>query len=290
MPNGILVNNQLYRRQTCTAWWSEKDMVRLIEMTGALVNRFMRYQGEVALLIVETAKAPFLGRIRWRLVGRQVVAIGFGSQLVVIVTGAFTGAVFAAQSYFKFSQYGIESTVGAVVSISMCRELGPVLTGLMVSGRVGAAMAAEIGTMKVTEQIDALRSMGVHPIDYLVVPRAIAIMLSMPLLVAEAIGFGMLASHLIAVVGFKIPGAWYMRHVIEHTELIDIAIGMIKGFVFSVLIVMISCHQGLTASNGAVGVGKGTTSAVVISSLTLLIFNFFLSLILNYMSPLGTSG
>jgi phospholipid/cholesterol/gamma-HCH transport system permease protein len=115
-------------------------------------------------------------------------------------------------------------------------------------------------------------------------------MVSMPLLVAEAIGFGLLASHLIAVYGFRIPSAWYNYHLILHTHLIDIGIGMIKGFVFSILIVMISCHQGLAASNGAVGVGKGTTSAVVLSSLVLLIFNFFLSLILNYLSPLGTSG
>lgn len=240
--------------------------------------------------MVETAKALVLGKVRWRLVGQQVVSIGFGSQLVVIVTGAFTGAVFAAQSYFKFSEFGMDSAVGAVVSISMCRELGPVLTGLMVAGRVGASMAAEIGTMKVTEQVDALRAMGVHPIDYLVVPRTIAIMVSMPLLVAEAIGFGMVASHITVVYGFKVPGAWYMHHVVEHTELIDISIGMIKGFVFSILIVMVSCHQGLRASNGAVGVGKGTTAAVVVSSLALLVFNFFLTLILNYMSPLGPSG
>jgi len=265
-------------------------MVKLIEMTGALMTRFLRYQGEVARLAIETVKALFLGRIRWRLVGQQVVAIGFGSQGVVVVTGAFTGAVFAAQIYFKFTEFGVESAVGAVVSIAMCRELGPVLTGLMVSGRVGAAMAAEIGTMKVTEQIDALRAMGVHPVDYLVVPRAIAIMVSMPLLVAEAIGFGLLASHLITVYGFRIPSAWYLYHLILHTALIDIGIGMIKGFVFSILIVMVSCHEGLTASNGAVGVGKGTTSAVVISSLTLLVFNFFLSLILNYLAPLGVSG
>lgn len=259
-------------------------------MTGSLVTRFLRYQGEIAQLMVETVKALFLAKVRWRLVGQQVVVIGFGSQLVVIVTGGFTGAVFAAQTYFKFSEFGMESAVGSVVSISMCRELGPVLTGLMVAGRVGASMAAEIGTMKVTEQIDALRAMGVHPIDYLVVPRTIAIMISMPLLVAEAIGFGMWASHIIVVYGFKVPWAWYLYHVVEHTELIDISIGMIKGFVFSIVIVMVSCHEGLKASNGAVGVGKGTTSAVVVASLVLLIFNFFLSLILNYVSPLGTSG
>ncbi len=262
-------------------------MVRLLENLGALTNRFLLYHGEVALLMLETMKAPFVGKVRWRLVGQQIVAIGFGSQLVVIVTGAFTGGVFAAQSYFKFSEFGMESGVGAVVSIAMCRELGPVLTGLMVAGRVGASMAAEIGTMKVTEQVDALRAMGVHPIDYLVVPRTIAIMISMPLLVAEAIGFGILTSHVIVVYGFNVEGSWYMHHLVEHTALIDISIGMIKGFVFSILIVMISCHEGLTAKNGAVGVGKGTTAAVVVSSLMILIVNFFLSLILNHVSPLG---
>ena len=109
----------------------------------------------------------------------------------------------------------------------------------------------------------------------------------MPLLVAEAIGFGILTSHVIVVYGFNVEGSWYMHHLVEHTALIDISIGMIKGFVFSILIVMISCHEGLTAKNGAVGVGKGTTAAVVVSSLMILIVNFFLSLILNHVSPLG---
>src|SRR5205823_7610403 len=124
----------------------------------------------------------------------QIVEIGLLSQLVVIVTGAFTGAVFAAQTYFQFNRIGMGSAVGAVVSVAIARELGPVLTGLMVSGRVGAAMSAEIGTMKVTEQIHALRALAVYPIDYLVVPRVLAMVVSMPLLTAECIGFGIVAS------------------------------------------------------------------------------------------------
>jgi phospholipid/cholesterol/gamma-HCH transport system permease protein len=205
---------------------------------------------------------------------------------VVIVTGAFTGAVFSAQSYYKFNQLGLESAVGALVSVAMCRELAPVLTGLMVAGRVGAAMAAEIGTMKVTEQIDALRALAVHPVDYLVTPRVIATLVSLPLLIAESIAFGIAASALITVLYFQVPVAWFWKHLAYHTELQDIAIGMIKGFVFGLIIVVVSCHQGLVAKNGAVGVGRGTTSAVVLSSLFILVTNFFLTILLNFFFPI----
>jgi len=251
---------------------------------------FLSYLGQLADLVREMVVAACCGMPRLNLTGRQIVAVGFGSQTVVIVTGAFTGAVFAAQSYFKFSDLGLATGVGPVVSIAMCRELGPVLTGLMVAGRVGASMAAEIGTMKVTEQIDALRSMGVHPVDYLVMPRAIGTMISMPLLVAESIGFGLLASHVIVVYFFGVPSAWYDDQVVANTELEDIAIGMIKGFAFGWLIVLISCNQGLRAKNGAVGVGQATTNAVVQSSLAILITNLFLSFILNYFFPLGSGN
>ncbi len=265
-------------------------MVNIFQSTGRGALAFLSYLGQLANLLAETTKSMVIGVKRIGLIGRQIVSIGFGSQLVVVVTGAFTGAVFAAQTYFKFSELGLESGVGPVVSIAMCRELGPVLTALMVAGRVGASMAAEIGTMKVTEQIDALRAMGVHPLDYLVVPRAIGMFFSMPLLVAEATGFGIAASYMITVQGFNVPFAYYDRQMVDFTNLEDISIGMIKGCVFGALIVLISCHQGLKASNGAVGVGKSTTSAVVLSSLAILISNFFLSLLLNYFFPLGSGN
>lgn len=265
-------------------------MVKVFQALGRIAIHFLEYLGQLAGLFRETSLAFFIGVKRIGLVGRQIVSIGFGSQLVVIVTGAFTGAVFAAQTYFKFSEYGLESAVGPVVSIAMCRELGPVLTGLMVAGRVGASMAAEIGTMKVTEQVDALRAIGVHPTDYLVLPRAVGMLFSMPLLVAEATGFGIAASYLITVYGFNVPFTWYDMQIRAFTDLTDISIGMIKGIVFGTLIVLVSCHQGLTARNGAVGVGKGTTSAVVISSLAILISNFFLSILLNYFFPLGADA
>jgi len=249
----------------------------------------LSWLGQIAAMTGELMIGLKIGRWRLRLVAHQIVAIGYGSQLVVVVTGAFTGAVFAFQSYAKFKEFGIESTVGAIVSVALCRELGPVLAGLMVSGRVGAAMAADIGTMKVTEQIDALRVMGVHPVDYLVMPRFLAMCVSMPLLVAESIAFGLMASYALIVYGFGVPGGWFWQHTLDHTEVLDVGIGMFKGLVFGIIITLISCHQGLMAEDGAVGVGIGTTRAVVYSSLTMLVSNFFLTIALNYVSPMGTA-
>ena len=263
-------------------------LTRLLSALGGSAVSFAVYVGDVVMLAVETIGAAVAHKIRWRLFLRQIVEIGLRSQVVVMITGAFTGAVFAAQTYFQFNKLGMGSAVGAVVSVSVCRELGPVLTALMVTGRVGASMSAEIGTMKVTEQIDALRALAVHPIDYLVVPRTLAMMVSMPLLVAESISFGLVAAYLVGVHGFDIPYRWFVDHLVQHTNIEDLATGMIKGLVFGIIITVVSCHQGLSAEEGAVGVGRGTTSAVVISSLALLISNFFLSILLNYFFPIGS--
>ena len=260
-----------------------------LRLPGRLFLEFLHYLGQLAALAGDIGYAVSRGILRLRLVARQIVDIGYGSQTVVIVTGAFTGAVFTFQSYMKFKDFGVESSVGAVVSVALCRELGPVLAGLMVSGRVGAAMAADIGTMNVTEQIDALRVLGVDPVGYLVVPRFIAMLISMPLLIAECITFGLVASYMVTVYGYEVPKPWFMSHMLEHTNMSDLWVGMIKGFVFGIIITLVSCHQGLMAKDGAVGVGNGTTRAVVISSLTLLIVNFFLSLLLNYVFPMGNA-
>ena len=262
-------------------------MVRLINAVGRAFLSLFQYLGEVVLLAADTFRSIFTRRLRWKLFMHQIVEIGLLSQLVVVITGGFTGAVFAAQTYFQFNKLGIGSGVGAVVSVSLCRELGPVLTALMVTGRVGAAMSAEIGTMKVTEQIDALRALAVYPVDYLVVPRALAMMLSMPLLVAECIAFGIAASYFIAVHLLEINGTYYMANMIRWTGIRDITMGLTKGLCFAILIVFISCHKGLTAREGAVGVGKATTEAVVNASLAVLICNFFLTMFLNIIFPAG---
>jgi len=258
-----------------------------ISYIGRQILLFTGYFGELMLLVYDCILSLFVAPIRWRLFLKQVYEVGFRSQLVVIVTGGFTGAVFAAQTYFQFHRLEMESAVGAVVAVSMFRELGPVLMGLMVSGRVGAAMAAEIGTMKVTEQIDALRALGVYPVDYLVVPRLLAMILSAPLLVASCCGIGIVAGYFVGVTMMGIPGAYYVDYMMKFTGSRDIKMALCKGFVFAVIIVFVSCHQGLNAKDGAVGVGRAPTEAVVIGSLAILISNFFLSLLLNVIFPLG---
>lgn len=259
----------------------------MLSKLGLPLVDLIRYLGELAQLIGDVASAVFRHRIRWRLVWFQLVNIGFGSQMQVMVTGAFTGAVFAAQVYYKFNELGFESVVGGIVALALCRELAPVLTGLMLTSRVGAAIAAEIGTMKVTEQVDALRSLGVHPVDFLVAPRMLAILFSMPILIAESILLGMWASKMIVVTLYGVPEAFYNDQLDKNTDLTDLAFGMTKGVVFGALIVLISCHQGLGATRGAVGVGRGTTGAVVYTSLAILVVNFFLTIALNFIWPVA---
>ncbi len=239
------------------------------------------------MLVWDTCVSIVVAPLRVRLFMLQIVEIGWRSQMVVLVTGAFTGAVLTAQAFFQFSALGTSTATGSVVALSLFRELGPVLTGLMVAGRVGAAIAAELGTMKVTEQIDALRSLAVHPIDYLVVPRVLALLLAMPLLVAESIGLGIVASYIVGVEVLEIPGPFFLDKLYKFVGPRDIKIAMCKAFVFGVVIAFVSCHQGLNAKEGAVGVGRAPTESVVISSLTILILNFFLTFLLNMLFPYG---
>ncbi|MGE9268322.1 MAG: MlaE family ABC transporter permease, partial [Verrucomicrobiales bacterium] len=209
---------------------------------------------------------------------------------VVGITGAFTGAVLAAQALFQFKLFKLETAAGGLVSVAMLRELGPTITGLMLAGRVGSAMAAEIGTMKVTEQIDALRSMAVHPIDYLVTPRVLAMLTSVPFLIAEASTLGIAASYIVGIFVFGVEPAYWVHFMEKYTEITDVLIAVIKGLVFGFLTVIISCHQGLKASNGAVGVGRGTTDAMVFSSLAILVANFILTLLMQLIFPASLTG
>jgi len=241
-------------------------MVRFFNALGAPLLSFFQYLGDLVLLAADTFRSIFTHRLRWKLFLNQVVEIGLLSQLVVIITGAFTGAVFAAQTFFQFNKLGMGSAVGAVVS---------------------AAMSAEIGTMKVTEQIDALRALAVYPVDYLVVPRALAMMVSMPLLVAECIAVGIASGYLVAIFMLDINGTYYMANMVRWTRSRDIIMGLSKAFCFGILIVFISCHKGLTTREGAVGVGRATTEAVVNASLAVLICNFFLTMMFNIIYPAG---
>jgi phospholipid/cholesterol/gamma-HCH transport system permease protein len=257
----------------------------MITALGRTAITFLNYLGEVARLAQETVYSVFAARIRWRLLLQQIYEIGTRSQLVVMVTGAFTGAVFAAQLFFQLRNFSMETTVGSVTAVAIFRELGPALSALMVAGRVGAAIAAEIGTMKVTEQVDALRALGVHPVDYLVVPRALAMMISMPLLVLEACMLALVACYIVSVQTLGVAEAPFLRNLEHWVGLEDLYKAIIKAFVFGVIIVLVACHQGLKTSNGAAGVGRAPTEAVVISSLSILVSNFILTFALEVIFP-----
>ena len=248
---------------------------------------FLCFLGELARLVGQVAESLAKGKKRWGQVFRQIAEIGYRSQPVVLITGGFTGAVLAAQTLFQFQLVGMETLTGAVVSSAMLRELGPIITGLMLAGRVGSSIAAEIGTMKVTEQVDALRSMAVHPIDYLVTPRVIAMFISIPLLLMQSIVCGIFASYVIGVPLFHVDEASWWENVRKYSSLEDVQVALIKGTVFGFLTVIIACHQGMKASNGAVGVGRGTTNAMVFSSLSILVANFLLSMLMQIIFPLG---
>jgi phospholipid/cholesterol/gamma-HCH transport system permease protein len=237
--------------------------------------------GRLALLFKEAMCSLFRFRVAWRDLLYQVYFMGVKSQSVVLITGAFTGMVLCAQTAVQFHKVKMDTAALAVVSVSMCSELGPVLTGLMVAGRVGAAVAAEIGTMRVTEQIDALRTLATHPVDYLVVPRLIAGVVVMPLLTAEAICVGISAGYLVGVYLYDIDPTYLWVNMLKHTADSDVAIGLIKGCMYGGIVALVGCYKGMTCGEGAEGVGRATTEAVVYSSIAILIANFFLTLSLD---------
>lgn len=237
--------------------------------------------GGGTLMTWEAIKSVVRGRAHPGDLIYQLHFIGVKSQSVVLITGAFTGMVLAAQTYFQFHKVRMDTATLAVVSVSMCSELGPVLTALMVAGRVGAAMAAELGTMRVTEQIDALRTLAAHPVDYLVVPRLLATVAALPLLTMEAIAIGIGAAYVVGVFLLGIDPAYSWHNMLKYTANDDLLRGLIKALIFGGIVAVIGCYKGMNCGEGAEGVGRATTEAVVYSSISILISNFFLTMFLN---------
>src|SRR2546430_13951663 len=252
-------------------------ITRFFNALGAPLLAFWQYLGEVVLLAADTVMSIFTHKLRWKLFLNQIVEIGLLSQLVVVITGAFTGAVFAAQTFFQFNKIGMGSATGAVVSVAICRELGPVLTALMVAGRVGAAMAAEIGTMKGTEQIDALTSLSTDPLRYLVLPRLIAGLVTMPVLVLVADIVGVFGGFLLGTYKLEFNPGTYLSQTEQYLQTMDVVSGLIKAAVFGFIIALMGCYHGYHSRGGAEGVGQATTHAVVSSSILILIFNYALT-------------
>jgi phospholipid/cholesterol/gamma-HCH transport system permease protein len=211
---------------------------------------------------------------------RQVEAIGSRSTTIVLLTALFTGMVLALQTGFALARFGAKPYVGAVVGLSLARELAPVLTALMVSGRVGAGITAEIGSMAVTEQVDAIRSMGADPVQKLVLPRMIAATISLPLLTILAGVLGVIGGMLISASQFGISPNFYLQTIYANVTVTDFLSGIAKTFVFGWIIAMVGCFFGLQTTGGTVGVGRATTQAVVVASISVLISDFFLTKLL----------
>ena len=210
----------------------------------------------------------------------QFEAIGLGSLTVVLLTGFFTGAVLALQSGMTLDQFGARPFVGRLVSASMIKELGPVLTGLMLAGRVGSGIAAELGSMMVTDQINALRALGTDPVRKLVVPRVLAGFIMAPVLTVIADGVGILGGWLIAVFQLRVASSVYWTSIIEALYIQDVWMGLLKPFFLGFAIVTIGCHVGLRTSGGTQGVGRATTNAVVAASVAVIAVDFFVTRLL----------
>jgi phospholipid/cholesterol/gamma-HCH transport system permease protein len=218
--------------------------------------------------------------IRLRLVIQQMAFIGVQSLPIIVLTSFFTGAVFTLQSYRAFALFGAEGYVGGTVGISLAKELGPTLTGLLVAGRAGSAMAAEIGSMRVSEQIDALEAMAVDPINFLVKPRLLAAILVMPLLAGIFDIVGVIGSWVVATYVLGMDWPMFSVRLREWVDWEDIGGGLLKAAVFGAIIAIVACYKGLYTTGGARGVGIATTTSVVVASVTLLVSNYFLSAVL----------
>lgn len=245
------------------------------------LTRFLAFLGDYTLLILRVFWVTIRRPPSFALIRDQMYEIGVMSLPVVAITGFSTGMVLAAQSFFQLSDKGLASATGLMVTKAMMVELGPVLTAFMVTGRVGAAMCAELGTMRVTEQVDAIRSMAVNPLRYLIAPRFIAGTITMPLLTVFSCIMGVFGGYVIAVYYYNMPPNDFLDPLPVHITPFDFISGLIKAWVFGVIIVTISCFKGLNTTGGAAGVGRSTTSSVVICYSVILIGNFVLTLALN---------
>jgi len=247
---------------------------------GRRTSSFLSEVGSVLIFLVQTLRWTFSRPFYVKSVLKQMEQIGFNSIPVVITTALSTGMVLALQSYTGFKRFGAETLIGTVVTLSMTRELGPVLTGLMVAGRAGAAMAAELGTMKVTEQIDALETLATNPMKYLVVPRFIASTVMMFFLTILGMMIGITGGYFVGVKVLGTNPVTYINNSINNTEVTDIWYGLIKALVFGAVVGLIGCYKGFHTEGGAEGVGKSTTGAVVVSCMLILILDYFLSALL----------
>lgn len=255
-------------------------MVAVLACIGRIFLSFLASIGRITLFLSHSLSQGLRPPYYTHQLFRQFFEIGYLSLPVVGLTAFFTGMVLALQSYTGFSRFNAENAIASVVVLSITRELGPVLGGLMVAGRIGASIAAEIGTMRVTEQVDALISLSTSPQKYLIAPRLLASIIMLPLLVIVADTIGVLGGYIVSIYRLDFNSAAYLKQTFDFMHIEDVTSGLIKAAVFGFIIALMGCYHGFNSNGGAEGVGKATTQAVVSSSILILIANYFLTSLL----------
>ena len=251
--------------------------MNFLQPTGRILLAFLGAAGRMTLFTISGVSHCFRPPFYFRIIGRQMVDIGYYSLPVVGLTAIFAGMVLALQSYTGFARFSAEGAIANVVVLSITRELGPVLAGLMVAGRIGASLAAEIGTMRVTEQIDALTTLSTNPMKYLVAPRLIAGVLMFPVLVLIADVIGVFGGYLVAVYKLDFNATNYLKSTYEFLRAEDVNSGLIKAAVFGFIVTLMGCYHGYNSKGGAQGVGTATTNAVVSASILILCLDYVLT-------------
>jgi phospholipid/cholesterol/gamma-HCH transport system permease protein len=247
---------------------------------GKAVMENIEEMGKILLLFISIVGWMVRPPLKLRLIFKQMEFVGVKSIYVVVLTGTFTGMVLALQSYYGFRMFSAESLVGSTVALSMTRELGPVLTALMVTARAGSAMAAELGTMRVTEQIDALSVMATNPVKHLIVPRVIASVIMLPILTIVSDFMGIIGGYFVGVMVLHINKGIFIKNITRYVDLGDLYNGLTKAAVFGLILSLVGCYKGFNTTGGAEGVGRATTEAVVLASITILISDYFLTAIM----------
>lgn len=251
--------------------------MNFFRLIGIAILDFFQNIGKISLFGRQVISSMLSREYYFKQLVLQILEIGYYSLPVIGLTALFTGAVLALQTYTGFSRFNAESSIASVVVLSICRELGPVLGGLMLAGRVGAAVAAEIGTMRVTEQIDALYTLNTDPLKYLVIPRVIAGIIVLPCLVLVADIIGVMGSYLVSVYKLGFSPYTYLRKTVRFLEMDDVISGLIKAAAFGAIVTFIGCYYGYNSRGGAQGVGTATTNSVVTASVLILISNYVIT-------------
>lgn len=257
------------------------DAVATTERIGKTILDIIEEWGRAWIFLFHLIVAMFRPPFRLHLVLGQLFHIGVHSTLVISLIGGFTGAVMAVQGEYTLSKFGATAFTGSAVALSLIRELGPVLTALMVIGRAGSAITAEIGIMRITEQIDALRSMAVDPMKYLMGPRMLAGLIAVPFLTGIFVVVGIAGGYLVGVGLLGLSSGTFMSQMVSAVDMVDLYCGFVKAIVFAFIFGWVSCYKGFTCGFGAVGVNRATTQSVVISSVAVLVSDYFLTSLLT---------